>query len=81
MGGSDARAILFRPIAEISADIRLDTEELPADRSEGLFQSPQPYGQGAVNRLAWPELEFMWEAPEFQQARIFISKFGRMASM
>ena len=54
----------FKPMSEIDVDLRIEGEKLPTDASKDLFTPPQRYSRAAMDRGAWPEVEFAWEAPE-----------------
>ena len=54
----------FKPMSKIDVDLRIVGEELPVDESKNLFTPPEPYSRAAMDREAWPEIEYAWEAPE-----------------
>jgi hypothetical protein len=60
-----AAAAEFKPMSEIRAEIRLDRAEMPADRSQELFQEPVPVHRVSLERWSWPDLEFWWAPTEF----------------
>ena len=55
----------FKPMSEISADIRLDRPTMPADQSEELFQEPVPVHRVSLERWMWADLEMWWAPTEF----------------
>lgn len=55
---------LFKPMEQIEADIRIARDQLPLDRSEGLFAEPIPVSDASLERYGWPELAFWWAPPE-----------------